>query len=115
MPGLITTREDPYYTQRTKLDGRIYVMRFAYNEREARWYLGLADDADEPIASGIKLIANWSLLYPYRYDPRAPLGELTVTDLTGDGSPPTLLELGAGKRCELIYWTRAELEEIASR
>lgn len=113
MPSRIETREDPYYSQRTRLDGRDYVLRFAYNERESRWYLSLLDESESPIILGIKLVANYSLLYPYRYDPRVPPGEINVADLTGDGSPPTLLELGEGKRCELLYWTRAELEELA--
>lgn len=115
MPLRINTREDPYYTQRTRLEGRDYVLGLEYNEREQRWYLSLYDEAEDPIAIGIKLIANWSLLHPYRYDQRTPPGQLTCSDITGDGSPPTMLELGAGKRCELLYWTRVELEAIAAQ
>jgi len=102
--------EAPYSSQRTRLDGRDYVLRFAYNEREARWSLDVLDDEESPIIIGLKLVANWSLLHPHRYDPRCPLGELVVADITGDGTPPTLLELGEAKRCELLYFTRAELE-----
>lgn len=111
----IPTSEDPHYQQRARLDGRDYVLTFQFNEREARWSLTLADEAGDPIATGIKLIANWRLLHPYRYDPRCPPGELTCSDISGDGSPPTLLELGKGKRCELLYWPRAELDAIAAR
>lgn len=114
VPSLIPTRDDPYYQQRTRLEGRDYVLSFAFNEREQRWYLTLADEAESPIATGIKLVANWPLLRPYRYDPRTPLGELTVSDISGDSSPPTLLELGEGKRCELLYWTAAELAALTS-
>jgi hypothetical protein len=113
MPARITTQSAPYYRQRTRLDGRDYVLDFSYNEREERWYLSFYDEAETPLALGIKLVANYSLLYPYRYDPRMPPGELNVADLTGDGSPPTLLELGESKRCELLYWSRAELEALA--
>jgi hypothetical protein len=115
MPARINTLEKPFYRQRTRLDGRDYVLDFAYNEREERWYLSIADDEEKPIATGIKLIANWSLLYPYRYDERCPTGEITVADRQGDGSPPTLLELGANKRCELLYWTRDELVAIEAK
>lgn len=114
MPLLIATREEPYYQQRTRLDGRDYVLSFSYNEREERWYLSIADEAEAPIATGIKLISNWPLLHPYRYDPRTPPGQIGVADISGNGSPPTQLELGEGKRCELLYWTRAELDEIAA-
>lgn len=112
MPLLIPTREEPYYQQRTRLEGRDYVLSFAYNEREARWYLTIADEAESPIATGIKLIANWPLLRPHKWDPRCPAGELNVADISGDASPPTLLELGESKRCELLYWTSAELATI---
>lgn len=112
MPLLIPTREDPYYQQRTRLEGRDYVLTFAYNEREERWYLSIADEAESPIATGIKLISNWPFLDAYRFDPRCPPGQLNVSDISGDGSPPTQLELGEGKRCELLYWTAAEVAEI---
>ena len=114
MPSRIYTREDPYYSQRTQLDGRDYVLTYAYNEREERWYLSIADEDEVPIATGIKLVANWSLLHPYRYDARTPPGQITCSDISGDGTPPKLAELGAGKRCELLYWTRAELDAIAA-
>lgn len=114
MPLLIATREDPFYQQRTRLEGRDYVLSFAYNSREERWYLSLADETESPIATGMKLISNWELLHPYRYDPRTPPGALAVSELSGDGSPPTQLELGEGKRCELLYWTAAELAALAS-
>lgn len=100
-----TTPGAPYHTQKTRLDGRDYVLQFAWNEREARWYLSLFDEEEQPLALGIKLVANWPLLRFYRFDPRVPPGELMVVDLTGDGSPPGLDELGAGKRCELTYFT----------
>lgn len=100
-----TTPGEPYYIQRTKLDGRDYVLHFAYNQREERWHLSIHDEEDLPILQGLKLLANWPLLRAHRYDPRVPPGELMVSDQTGDGSPPTLDELGAGRRCELIYQT----------
>jgi hypothetical protein len=112
MPLIIPTREDPYYQQRTRIEGRDYVLNFAFNEREARWYLTIADEAGSPIATGIKLVANRRLLRPYRYDDRCPPGELVVSDISGDGSPPTQLEIGEGKRCELLYWTAAEVAAI---
>lgn len=115
MPARINTLEAPYYRERVRLEGRDYVFDFSYNEREERWYLSILDEEADPIAHGIKLIANWSLLFPYRYDERCPPGEITVADITTDGSPPTLLELGEGKRCELLYWTRDELIAIEAK
>lgn len=97
----------PYYAQKTRLDGRDYLLRFSYNERIQRWYLGLYDESNTPLLLGLKLVANWPLLRHYRHDPRLPPGELMAIDLTSDGSPPTLDELGEGRRVELTYFEAA--------
>jgi hypothetical protein len=102
---LIPTSANPYYSERVKLDGRDYLLRFSYNEREERWYLSLYDDAEDPLILGIKLLTNWELLQHYHADPRVPPGELWVMDTTGNDDPPTLNELGVGKRCELTYFS----------
>lgn len=99
-----TSQGVPYFTQKTRLDGRDYLLRFAYNERAERFSLTLLDESEQPILRGLWLVANWPLLRRYRADTRIPPGELMVVDLTGDGSPPTLDELGEGKRCELTYF-----------
>jgi hypothetical protein len=97
----------PYFTQKTRLDGRDYLLRFAYNERAERFSLSIYDESDEPLIEGLWLVANWPLLRHYRHDARLPPGELWVSDLTGDGSPPRLDELGEGRRCELTYFEAA--------
>jgi hypothetical protein len=99
----IPTWPDPYYLQKVRLDGRDFVLHFAFNQREDRWSLDIHDDEDEPIVQGLKLLANWPLLRHYRWNESLPPGELIVMDLTGDGAPPGLDELGDGKRCQLIY------------
>jgi hypothetical protein len=104
-----TTPGAPYHSQKTRLDGRDYVLRFAFNERENRWHLSILDDEERPILLGLKLVANWPLLRHYRWDPRVPPGELMVLDLTGDRTPPGLDELGEGLRCELTYFEAAEI------
>jgi hypothetical protein len=93
-----------YSTQKTRLEGRDYVLRLSYNEREERFYLSILDEEEEPLVEGIKVIANWPLLRHYRYDPRLPPGELMATDLTGANTPPTIDELGEGRRVEITYF-----------
>jgi hypothetical protein len=95
----------PYYSQTTKLDGRDFFLRFAFNEREVAWYLSIYDEQRVPLLLGIKLVVNWPLLRHYHYDPRIPPGELMALDLTGDGATPGLDELGEGKRVELHYFS----------
>jgi hypothetical protein len=98
----IPTTADPYYAQKTRLDGRDFILHFSYNQREDRFYLALHDDEDAPILHGIKLVANWPLLRGYRWNTALPPGELFVASLIGN-DPPGLNELGPGKRCQLIY------------
>jgi hypothetical protein len=106
MPSLLvpTSPGVPFYTQKTRLDGRDYVLTFRYSQREDRWYLSLADSEEIPILSGLKLVANWPLLQAYHYDTRVPRGELSAMDLSGDDTPPGLNELGEGLRVQLIYF-----------
>ncbi len=104
-----TTPGAPYHSQKTRLDGRDYVLRLAYNQREERWRLSILDEEEQPILIGLKLVANWPLLRHYRFDPRLPPGEFFAMDLTGNGSPPTLDELGEGRRVELTYFEAEEL------
>ncbi len=103
---------DPFQTLKTRLDGVDYVLSLAYNQREDRWYLSIADDEETPILSGLKLVSNFGLLFRHRYNPAVPPGELMVTDTTTDKSPPGLLELGEGKRCELTYFEAATWAQI---
>lgn len=99
----------PYYTLRTRLDGRDYNMRFAWNERAERWHLDIMTDTGELLVAGIKLVANWPLLRFYHSDSRLPPGELSVIDLTPDGSPPGLSDLEIGARCTLTYYPTTDL------
>jgi hypothetical protein len=112
---LLFTTADPFQKQNVNLDGVEFILSLAYNQREERWYLSIADDEDVPIISGLKLQANWRLLYRHRYNTKLPAGELMATDTTGDGSPPTLLELGEGKRCVLTYYEASTVAAIAAK
>lgn len=93
----------PFWMQRTTLDGRDYNLRFAWNQREERWYLDIADGDDTAILTGLKLVTNWPLLRAYHADHRVPPGELAVFTMLPDTSPPGLFDLGVGLRCTLYY------------
>jgi hypothetical protein len=113
MALLIQTSPDPYYSERVRLDGRDYILRFAWNQREERWRLSILADNEEPIIHGLKLLTGWPLLRYYRFDRRLPPGELYVVDSTGNRAPPGLEDLGEGRRCQLVYLTQEELTELA--
>lgn len=99
----IPSSNDPYYTQRSDLEGREYVFVFLYSIRESCWYLNLKTGEEEEIISGVKLVCNQPLLRNLAGELRPP-GELMVISKTLDDSPPTLEELVSDSgRCTLIY------------
>lgn len=94
--------DTPLYTQRTTLDGREYILAFDWNGRENRWYLSILDVSGEPLANGIKLVANWPLLRRFT-DPRLPTGVLMAIDYSpSSGEPPAFGDLG--RRVKLSYY-----------
>lgn len=104
-----TTPGEPYYRQKTKLEGRDFVFAFSYNQRIERWYLSIYDEEETPLLLGLKLVANWPLLRHYHWDIRLPPGELMAQTLDGSTAPPALNELGAGLRVELVYLESTDL------
>lgn len=104
----IPTTADPFYVQRTDLEGREYVLTFDYSTREGVWYLTIADDTETVLAAGVKLTVGLPLLYRFK-DARMPPGLLFVYSSTGDDSPPGLADLAPGGRCTLDYMTSDEL------
>lgn len=97
------TRATGSSTQRTKLSGREYSLRFQWNQRAAHWTLDLADQDDVMIVAGLVLAVGWPLLSLVT-DVRRPPGELAVFDPrpVPNAESPTLESLGT--RHELIYW-----------
>jgi hypothetical protein len=104
-----TTPGDPAYTQRTTLDGREYFFEFRWNDRDGAWYMHLADDQEQHIRSGIRIVCNWPLLRRIT-DPRKPPGSIMAIDTEGSDQTPGLHDLGA--RVKLFYLDAAELAAI---
>lgn len=101
--------ENAHCVQRTTLDGRDYIVRADYNQRESRWYLSLHDQTDDPILSGKAVVVGWDLLRLV-VDERRPPGRLYALDYSGTGHDPGLDEIGPGLRVELVY---ADADEVA--
>lgn len=112
---ILYTTADPFQKQNVNLDGVEFNLALAYNQREERWYLSIYDDENVLLIAGLKLQANWGLLFRHRYNTKLPAGELMAVDTTPDGSPPTLLELGEGKRCVLSYFDAAKVKELQAQ
>lgn len=113
MSATIPTLSDPFYTIRVRLDGADYTLEFVYSPRQSRYYLNVYDANDTPIVCGLKLVSNTRLLKYYRYRAGVPAGELMVTSTTGDKSSPAIGDMADGGRCQLTYFTAAEVAEQA--
>jgi len=82
------------------LDGVTYRLGFRWNARASAWFMSLATEDETPIASGIKVVADWPLLRGVRGGLRPP-GELLAVDTSGQQTDPGRDDLG--RRVELVY------------
>ena len=99
-----TVVDAAHWTQKARLDGRDYLLRFTYNQRVDRYFLSIHDEDDAALLSGIRVVTNWSFLRHYRWNTALPPGTLAAVTLTQDFSPPGFGELGEGRRVELTYF-----------
>lgn len=109
MSQTVPTRQIPYYSLSTSLDGSDFKLEFRYSTRADRFYLNLYDTSGVLLLAGLKLVTGVLLLHYYHYLPGVPAGELVVTTNGADDSAPGLLELGSDLRCELTYYSAAEV------
>lgn len=92
--------DTPLFTERVRLNGLDYGLRFDYSAREGRFYLDISDAVGSAIALGIKVVENWNLLRKVS-DSRRPAGELYAWDPNKVG-PPDLFDLG--RRVRMLYF-----------
>lgn len=97
---------EPLYNERVRLEGRDYIFRFDWSNREGRFYMSIKDQDETPILLGLKVIANWGLIMRHHADPRVPPGELIALDLESGGTPPGLRDFGT--RVRLFYYASGE-------
>lgn len=84
------------WSQRTTLDGADYLLDFAWNGREACWYLSIFTIAGVPLVQGMKLVSNRPLLRRYRYIVGVPPGEIVAASLDGGISTAGYTDLSSG-------------------
>lgn len=108
------------YEQTTTLDGRDYRVQVTYNQRADRWYLSLSDQDGAPIAMGLKIVAEVSLLRRIS-DARRPPGYLMCRDLQANepdfvgGEKSSARDPGRvdlGLRHQIVYFTLAEVTPV---
>lgn len=108
------------YRQTTTLEGRDYILRFLWNQREGSWFFSLFDADEDPIVEGVKVVVGFSLLRLVT-DERRPPGVLLAVDTTAPvpdraaGEKVLALDPGIdelGERVLLLYFPTDELDEL---
>lgn len=95
---------ESHVEQTTVLDGRLYVLRFDWSQRDGHWSLSIADVNGVAIASGLSLVTDYPLLRGVSAEGR-PTGELFVVD--DNHEDPSFTSLGSSSA--LIYVPFAEI------
>jgi hypothetical protein len=100
---IIPTGSEPFYEQRTDLNGIEYTLLFEWSSKESVWYLSIYALDETPIALSLKLLCNIALLRKCT-SPLRPTGELLVIPRAlSDDSPPGKDDLLSDGRCVLAY------------
>ena len=88
------------------IDGKVYGLRFTYNEKYDFWSFGLLDEGGNPIIAMTRIVPNFPILHYYTYAsmPDGVFGCLSQSETVGrqafnDGT------------AEFVYIPNAELEE----
>jgi len=106
----LPTDEAASFTQRTRLEGVDYTLRYSHNSRSDSWTIDLAaiggnDQEPIPIVTGMKLFIGNNLLR-YASHELTPPGVLLA--LSGDGSRRAPGANDLGTRVRLYYLAEGE-------
>lgn len=96
---LILPVDTPCFTMKATLGESDYVLRFDYQERQDRWYLGVYTADMAPVALGMKVVCAWDVLRCCALSARPP-GKLVFASDNED-APPGFADLG--RSCFLMY------------
>ena len=109
MARVLTAPAGPDSTQRVRLDGREYVLRWRWVQRASRWALDLSSADGTLLVGGIRVAPNVPLLRDVRAGrPEMPPGELLVVDPRRSPRVPGLDGLGSDTS-RIVYLTEAEV------
>ena|ERR1019366_8770295 len=104
-----TDSTKPFFDVTVTLDGTDYVLAFAYNQRESRFYVSIGTTAGVWLATGAAVCCNIPLFANQVHAAGMPAGRLLVQPNGPNDAPPALGELGASARCVLGYLEAVDL------
>lgn len=92
-----------------ELEGVGYTFTFRWNNRDLAWFLDVGDGVGTPILTGLKVVIN-CLLLGRATSPLLPTGDFIAFDTEGRDEDAAFEDLG--RRVQVSYFTREELDEI---
>lgn len=108
---IIQLADLPSYRQNVVLDGRVFNVSIAWNDRQKSWTMSLADSDEDPIISGVAIVKNYPLLAQYA-DVRLPAGDFVAIDESGSLENIGRDDLTPAGSVRLIYATADELAAL---
>lgn len=106
---IIPFRDDASFHEQVQIDGQIYVFNFHWNSLNEFWVMDIYNRDEEPIIIGIKIVANYPLLYPFAVD-GMPEGEIICQNILNEDD--VIRRFDMSQKFELIYFTRAEVDAL---
>jgi hypothetical protein len=82
----------PAFSFQTDLDATTYSFKFRYNSRTDRWVFDIQTATEEPIISGVSVVAGVSLLDRF-VDEKLPSGNLFVLNKVDENVSPGRFDL----------------------
>lgn len=89
------------------LDGRRYLLRFRWMERQASWYMSVYTVAGTPIRTGVRVVVNFPLL-SRSGSALLPDGILLGVDVSQAGAE-IVAQSELGDRVQLVFTPAADL------
>lgn len=97
----IPVRSDlPAYEFDITLDGKIFNLSFAWNDRSELWSMDIFDENGNELLMGVPILTNWDLIGRFRMKTLPPRMFLCV-DTAGEGKNPGIDDFGS--RVILVY------------
>ncbi len=99
---LPTRTDSPRYSFSCELDSVTFNFAFEWNDRDAGWYMSIADVDGVQLLGCRRIVLNYPLIALHR-NPRLPPGQLVAIDTSNTDTEPGLADLGG--RVKLLYQT----------
>lgn len=101
---------NPFYTERVKIENRVFNIIVFWSTREQAWYLTIKTSQSESILTNLKLLPFVNLTGRFQ-DNRLPKGAFICFAVAGD-NPPNRNDLGT--RVKVWFLTEEDIEFVFS-